>query len=177
MQTGLIIAIFAALSFAIGIVMVRKAAGDAGEAFTVTVMSIFAGIPLFIVAISASGGWADLAHIPLKALGMFAAVGIIHFVAGRLLAYEAFRLIGANRATPITQISPDTDDTFKLAFFKGIANLFYYLRGNIYDGRGLLNHPGKRKSRRRKKYCRGGNRQKASCCHLAPRCAGASRRF
>ena len=106
MQTGLFIAIFAALSFAIGIVMVRKAAGDAGEAFSATVMSIFAGIPLFIIAISASRGWADLSHLPLKALLMFAAVGIIHFVAGRLLAYEAFRLIGANRATPITQISP-----------------------------------------------------------------------
>ena len=107
MQTGLVIAIFAALLFAIGIVMVRKAAGDAGEAFTVTVMSIFAGIPLFIIAISTSGGWTDLAHIPIKALGMFAAVGIIHFgLREGGLAYEAFRLIGANRATPIIQLSP-----------------------------------------------------------------------
>ena len=37
---------------------------------------------------------------------MLAAAGIIHFVVGRLWAYDAFRLIGANRATPITQISP-----------------------------------------------------------------------
>jgi drug/metabolite transporter (DMT)-like permease len=31
---------------------------------------------------------------------------IIHFIIGRLWAYDAFRIIGANRATPITQISP-----------------------------------------------------------------------
>jgi drug/metabolite transporter, DME family len=99
-------AIFAAMVFAIGIVMVRKAAGDAGEAFTVTVISIFAGIPLFIIAISASGAWTNLAQLSGKALAMLAAAGIIHFVFGRLSAYEAFRLIGANRATPITQLSP-----------------------------------------------------------------------
>ena len=36
MQTGLVIAIFALLLFAIGIVMKRKVHGDVGEAFTVT---------------------------------------------------------------------------------------------------------------------------------------------
>jgi drug/metabolite transporter (DMT)-like permease len=106
MDTGLVYALIAAVVFAVGIVMVRKAAGDAGEAFTVTAMSIFAGIPFFAIAISVSGGWSNLAEISSKALVMLAAAGIIHFVIGRLTAYEAFRLIGANRATPITQISP-----------------------------------------------------------------------
>lgn len=106
MDAGLILALISAVSFAIGIVMVRKAAGMAGEAFTVTAMSIFAGIPLFIVAISAGNGWNSLGNISVKAAVMLAAAGIIHFVLGRLSGYEAFRLIGANRATPITQISP-----------------------------------------------------------------------
>lgn len=106
MDIGPILALIAAVSFAIGIVLVRKTAGEAGEAFTVTALSIFAGIPLFAVVIAINGDWHYLATISLKALGMLAAVGIIHFIIGRLWAYDAFRYIGANRATPITQISP-----------------------------------------------------------------------
>jgi drug/metabolite transporter (DMT)-like permease len=106
MDTGLILALISAVAFAIGIVMVRKAAGNAGEAFTVAAISIFVGIPLFAVAISFGGGWSNLQHASLKALLMLGVAGIIHFVIGRLLAYDAFRIIGANRATPITQVSP-----------------------------------------------------------------------
>jgi drug/metabolite transporter (DMT)-like permease len=106
MDTGLIFALISAVLFAIGIVMVRKAAGNAGEAFTVTAISIFVGVPLFAVAISFSGGWSNLQNVTTKTLLMLAGAGIIHFVIGRLLAYDAFRIIGANRATPITQISP-----------------------------------------------------------------------
>jgi drug/metabolite transporter (DMT)-like permease len=106
MDIGLVLALISAVVFAIGIVMVRKTAGDAGEAFTVTAISIFVGIPVFTAAVSMSGGWTNLKDITIKALLMLAAAGVIHFVAGRLLAYDAFRIIGANRATPITQISP-----------------------------------------------------------------------
>ena len=106
METGLILALISAVLFAIGIVMVRKAAGNAGEAFTVTAISIFVGIPLFAVVISVSGGWSSLQNVSVKALLMLAAAGLIHFVIGRLLAYDAFRIIGANKATPITQVSP-----------------------------------------------------------------------
>jgi drug/metabolite transporter (DMT)-like permease len=106
MDTGLILALISAVLFAVGIVMVRKAAGNAGEAFTVTAISIFVGIPLFAVVISINGGWGNLQNTSLKAFSMLAVAGIIHFVIGRLLAYDAFRIIGANRATPITQISP-----------------------------------------------------------------------
>jgi drug/metabolite transporter (DMT)-like permease len=105
MDTGLILALISAVLFAIGIVMVRKAAGNAGEAFTVTAISIFVGVPLFTVAISVSGGWSNLQNVSVKPLLMLAVAGIVHFVIGRLLAYDAFRIIGANRATPITQIS------------------------------------------------------------------------
>ena len=106
MDIGLLLALIASVCFAVGIVLVRKTAGEAGEAFTVTALSVFAGIPLFAIAIAVNGDWHYLAAISLKVLGMLAAVGIIHFIIGRLMAYDAFRRIGANRATPITQISP-----------------------------------------------------------------------
>ena len=60
MDTGLIFALISAVLFAVGIVMVRRTAGAAGEAFTVTAMSVFVGIPFFAIAISISGGWVNL---------------------------------------------------------------------------------------------------------------------
>jgi drug/metabolite transporter (DMT)-like permease len=106
MDTGLVLALIASVSFAVGIVLVRKTAGEAGEAFTVTALSISAGIPFLAIAISVGGQWSNLLHISGKALAMLVATGVIHYNIGRLLAYDAFRFIGANRATPVTQISP-----------------------------------------------------------------------
>ena len=106
METGLILAIIASASFAVGIVLARKTAGEAGEAFSVTTFSILAGIPIFAIVITISGEWYKLTGISGRALGMLAAAGVIHFIAGRLLAYESFRLIGANRSMPFTQTSP-----------------------------------------------------------------------
>jgi drug/metabolite transporter (DMT)-like permease len=105
-DTGLILGLIAAVTFAVGIVLVRKTAGEAGEAFTISAMSVFTGVPLFIIAITVNGGWHYLVNSPAKAIWLLAAAGLIHFVVGRLSAYESWRLIGANRGTPITQISP-----------------------------------------------------------------------
>ncbi len=106
MDTGLVLALISAVSFAIGIVLVRKSVGEAGEAFTVTAFTAFAGVFFFTIAIFASGDWSKLQGVSWWALGFLAIVGLIHFIIGRLWAYESFRLIGANRGTPITQISP-----------------------------------------------------------------------
>ncbi|OGO08027.1 MAG: hypothetical protein A2Y92_00720 [Chloroflexi bacterium RBG_13_57_8] len=102
MDTGLVLTIIAAVSFAAGIVLVRKTAGEAGESFSVTAVSIFTGIPFFTIAIFVSGDWGRFLEISWRALGLLAAAGIIHFIFGRLLGYNAFRLIGANRATVYT---------------------------------------------------------------------------
>ncbi len=102
----MILALIAAVSFAAGIVLVRKTAGEAGESFSVTAISIFIGIPFFAIAITISGEWHNLISISWRALALLGAAGVIHFIIGRLLAYNSFRLIGANRGTPITQISP-----------------------------------------------------------------------
>src|SRR4030042_4921815 len=102
METGLILAIAAAVSFSAGIVLVRKTAGEAGESFSVTAVSIFIGVPFFAVAILASGEWNQLAGISWKAAALLASAGIIHFIFGRLLGYNAFRLIGAHPGTVYT---------------------------------------------------------------------------
>ena len=102
MDTGLVLALISSVGFAAGIVLVRKTAGEAGESFSVTAVSIFIGVPFFAIAIFASGEWTKLQTISWQALAMLAAAGIIHFIFGRLLGYNAFRLIGANRATVYT---------------------------------------------------------------------------
>jgi drug/metabolite transporter (DMT)-like permease len=138
MDTGLLFALMSAVVFAVGIVMVRKSAGTAGEAFTVTAMSVFAGIPLFVIAISVSGGWTNLAQMSIKAMVMLVSAGIIHFVLGRLMAYDAFRIIGANRATPITQLSPVYTVLLSWLFISEELTLFIIFGAALMMGGVLL---------------------------------------
>ncbi|MGD0779713.1 MAG: DMT family transporter [Dehalococcoidales bacterium] len=118
MDTGLVLALISSVSFAIGIVLVRKTAGEAGEAFSVTALSIFTGVVFFTIAIFVSGDWTKLQAISWRAPVFLAIVGIIHFIIGRLLAYESYRLIGANRATPFNQTSPIYTMVLSLIFLK-----------------------------------------------------------
>jgi drug/metabolite transporter (DMT)-like permease len=100
MPTGPILSIFAALSFSVGIVIVRRASAAAGESFSVTVVSIFVGIPYFALAVTTAGDWSKVLTISWQALALLASAGVIHFIFGRLLGYSSYRLIGANKATP-----------------------------------------------------------------------------
>ncbi len=106
METGLILALFAAFSFAFCVVIVRKATTQAGESFTTTEFSIYIGILLFTVALFFTGEWHKVMAVSWTALALLGAAGIVHFIAGRLLSYEAYRLIGANKATPFTMTNP-----------------------------------------------------------------------
>ena len=98
MDIGLVLALISSVCFSVGVVLVRKTAGEAGESFSVTAISIFIGAPFFTIAIFVSGDWIKLQTISWQALAMLVAAGVIHFIIGRLLGYNAFRLIGANRA-------------------------------------------------------------------------------
>jgi len=95
MDTGLFLALISAVIFAIGIVMVRKTAGDAGEAFTVTALSIFAGIPFFAIAVTAGGEWTKFVNISGKAAAMLASAGLI----------MAVMLLSPNRRRDFTRLS------------------------------------------------------------------------
>jgi len=130
MDTGIILALIASVSFSAGIVMVRKTAGEAGESFSVTAVSIFIGLPLFAVAIFISGDWTNLQHISWKALGLLASAGIIHFIFGRLLGYNAFRLIGANRATIYTMTNRFYTVLFSVLFLG--ESITYYLVVGVF---------------------------------------------
>ena len=125
METGLILAIIAAVCFSAGIVLVRKTAGEAGESFSVTAVSIFVGIPYFGIAIAISGEWSQLYNISWRALALLGSAGIIHFIFGRLLGYNAFRLIGANRATIYTMTNRFYTVLFSAIFLN--ETITYYI--------------------------------------------------
>jgi drug/metabolite transporter (DMT)-like permease len=139
METGLILAIIAAVSFSAGIVLVRKTAGEAGESFSVTAVSIFVGIPFFGIAIAISGEWSQLYDISWRALALLGSAGIIHFIFGRLLGYNAFRLIGANRAAVYTMTNRFYTVLFS-ALFLDEAITYYIVFGVLlmFGGAALI---------------------------------------
>lgn len=121
MDTGLILALVAALSFSIGIVIVRRASAAAGESFSVTAVSIIIGVPFFAVAVTLAGEWQKVLQASWQSLSLLAAAGVIHFIFGRLLGYSAYRIIGANKATPFIM----TNRFYTLLFS------FFFLRESI----------------------------------------------
>jgi len=106
MEKGLVFAILAAVSFSISTVYLRKAVSQTGESFTAVITAAFTGIPLFAVLVFFSGEWSKLCTISGRAIILLGIAGIIHFVAGRLLAYNAYRLIGANKTAAFLRSSP-----------------------------------------------------------------------
>jgi drug/metabolite transporter (DMT)-like permease len=124
MQTGLILALISALSFSIGIVIVRKASAAAGESFSVTALSILVGIPFFALAVTIAGDWDQVLIVSWRALALLGLAGIIHFIFGRLLGYSSYRLIGANKATPYISTSPFYTLLFSFLFLGESITVF-----------------------------------------------------
>jgi len=106
MQNGLVLALIAAVSWAIGAVLVRKGVSQAEESFTAVAISVFLGIPLFSASVSLSGDWSKLWSLSGQGFILLGMAGIIHYVAGRLLSYNAYRLIGVNKASAFLRTSP-----------------------------------------------------------------------
>ncbi len=127
MDIGLILALCAAISFAAAIVVVRKASAEAGESFTATMFTMFTGVPYFAVAITIAGDWSQFMTVSGRALVLLCGVGIIHFIGGRLLSYESYRLIGANKATPFTMTNPFYTVILGVIFLKESLTLFLVL--------------------------------------------------
>jgi drug/metabolite transporter (DMT)-like permease len=106
MQSGLVIALFGATSWAINSVLVRRLSSRTGESFTTTAASIYFGVPFFAIVVTLAGEWSALATISLRAFLILVASGAVQLLAGRWLNYYAFQQIGANKAGPLTATTP-----------------------------------------------------------------------
>ena len=100
-MTGLILALFAGFSFALSNAFIRKGVYRSGESFSIIPIFAFIGTVLFGFPVFISGEVGRLAFVSWLGLGALAAAGVLHFIAGRSLAYIGYRLIGANRSVPI----------------------------------------------------------------------------
>jgi drug/metabolite transporter (DMT)-like permease len=124
---GLIFALFAGIGFAVSVVLVRKAAAQAGESFTAAAISAFMGVPFFAVALFFTGEWDKLWFVSGRALILLGVAGVIHFVVGRLLGYSSYRLIGANKATPFIMTNPFYTVIFGILFLKEPLTVYLVL--------------------------------------------------
>ncbi|MBI4186814.1 MAG: EamA family transporter [Chloroflexi bacterium] len=106
MDKGLVFALLGAAAFAGSTVFIRRGVAWTGESFTAVAISIFLGVPFFAVATSIAGEWHKLWSISGQGFILLATAGIIHFIAGRLLGFNAYRLIGANKSTALLRSGP-----------------------------------------------------------------------
>ena len=98
---GLTLAIFAGLSHCLSSIFVRKGMYRSGESFSPIPISNFAGAVFFGSAILILGQTEQLLSFSWQGFGYLAAAGVLHFIAGRQLAYIGIRLLGANRSNPV----------------------------------------------------------------------------
>lgn len=103
MDLGLSFAIMAAAGFTMSTVLIRKGTFLSGESFTSVLISAFIGLLLFSITVPFTSGWGIIWSVSLRSLLLLSAGGILHFVIGRFLVYNAFRLIGANKTSAIAR--------------------------------------------------------------------------
>jgi len=138
MEKGLIFALVAAVSFAAGMVYVRKAGSQTGESFTGAAVSVFIGLPFFAASVFYSGEWDKLWFISGRDFILLGAGGVVHFVAGRLLSYNAFRLIGANKSGAFIRTAPFYTVIFGVIFLNESFTVFIILGVLCIVGGALL---------------------------------------
>ena len=101
---GAALALLSALSFSLQNVMARRgmvqASASAGAFIT-----IWLGVPIFVIGALVTGQLFDVESLSLKAYGLLAAAGAIHFVVGRSFNYRAIAAIGAARAAPVQALT------------------------------------------------------------------------
>ena len=99
---GLVIAMIGGSFNALSTLCVRKGMHYSGESFSPLPISNTVGFLIFGAAVLIMGQTSYLDSLSLVGLSSLAAAGILHFIIGRLLGYIGIRLLGANRANPIT---------------------------------------------------------------------------
>lgn len=100
-----LLALFAAVAFACSNVSALRGTlwAEPRQGVRLTVLM---GVPIFAFLALLFGQLGDLDKLSWKAWALFAAAGVVHFIAGRSLGYLAARALGASRATVVTTLSP-----------------------------------------------------------------------
>ena len=97
---GALFAVLSALSFGFSNISARRGVVGSSASYGLYI-TVILGVPLFAVAAAVTGQLLNIFDLSWTALGLLAAAGVLHFLAGRYCNYRCIDAIGANRAQPI----------------------------------------------------------------------------
>jgi len=101
MELGPIFALLSAAAFAGVGVLIRKGVYQSEESTTAAAVSVLVGTPLFLFILPLTGDWNRLYSLSWQGFVSLGVAGILHFVLGRYLLFNAIRLMGANKTVAI----------------------------------------------------------------------------
>lgn len=101
---GGFLSLLSAVTFAYANASVRRGVLT-GTVLQAVAISLPVALPLFIVAMAFTGGFAALAGFDVRTLVLLALAGIVHFALARYCNYRATKAIGANLVAPVQQYS------------------------------------------------------------------------
>jgi uncharacterized membrane protein len=101
---GVLLAALSAATFAFNNASARRGVltGSVLQALAITVPI---GVPIFLLAVLATGSAGALTGFSADALGLLALASVLHFVVGRYGNFRAAQAIGANLSGPVIQLS------------------------------------------------------------------------
>jgi drug/metabolite transporter (DMT)-like permease len=99
---GGLLALLASATFALSNVTARRGVLT-GSVLQALVVTIWLGVPVFVVAILLTGQFGELAAFPLASAVYLSLAGLVHFVLGRYCNYRAIAAIGVNLASPVQE--------------------------------------------------------------------------
>jgi len=101
---GGLLALLASATFALSNVTARRGVLS-GSVLQALVVTIWLGVPVFLITALATGQLGAIARFPLPSIVFLAFAGMVHFVLGRYCNFRAISAIGVNLAGPIQEIS------------------------------------------------------------------------
>ncbi len=101
---GALLALLASATFALSNVTARRGVLT-GSVLQALVVTIWLGVPVFLVAALAAGQFGAIAKFPQPSMMYLVLAGIVHFVIGRYCNFRAISAIGVNLAGPVQEFS------------------------------------------------------------------------
>lgn len=118
MELGPILAILSAVVFAGMVVLIRRGVYQSEESSPAAAISTLVGTPLFLFILPLTGDWNRLWSLSWQGFASLGIAGIMQFVLGRYLLFNAIRLIGANKTIAISRTNILFAVIFGIVFLK-----------------------------------------------------------
>jgi drug/metabolite transporter (DMT)-like permease len=103
MELGPVLALLSAAVAGGAGVLIRRGVYQSEESTTAAAISVLVGTPLFLFILPLTGDWSRLYSLSWQGFAALGIAGILHFVLGRYLLYNAIRLIGANKTVALAR--------------------------------------------------------------------------